>query len=158
MPPTSRTAPPGRRDLARRDSRGPSRSAVLAARRRERDRLPHYWFAHRLVLVLSGQRPVHLLLGHARGTAYEQLARLAPHTPLRPAAGAPAPVVQQVGWAQPRPGAIEAFARIAAGDRLRALAFRLEQARDHRWLCSAVELDTAPRTPARQAARQAPVR
>ncbi|HEX5566674.1 MAG TPA: Rv3235 family protein [Streptomyces sp.] len=139
MPPTSRTAPPGRRDPRR-----PARSAVLAARRRERDRLPPYWFAHRLVLVLSGQRPVHLLLGHTRGEAYEQLVHLAPHAPLRPAAGGSAPVVQQVGWSQPRPGAVEAFARIASGDRLRALAFRLEQARDHRWLCSAVELDTVP--------------
>ncbi|GAA2454380.1 Rv3235 family protein [Streptomyces macrosporus] len=137
MPPTSRTAPPGRGD-----SRRPAHSAVLAARRRERDRLPHYWFAHRLVLVLSGQRPVHLLLGHARDEAYEQLVRLAPHAPLRPAANAPAPVVREVGWAQPRPGAVEAFARVRAGDRLRALAFRLERARDQRWQCSAVELDT----------------
>jgi hypothetical protein len=115
---------------------------VLAARQRERDRLPPYWFAHRLVLVLSGLRPVHLLLGHTRDEAYERLVRLAPHTPLRPAAGSPAPVVREVGWSQPSPGAIEAFARIAAGDRLRALAFRLERSRDHRWRCSAVELDT----------------
>ncbi|PJE94014.1 hypothetical protein CUT44_27200 [Streptomyces carminius] len=140
MPTTNRTAPPGRRDPGR-----PASSAVLAARRRERDRLPHYWFAHRLVLVLSGQRPVHLLLGHARDEAYEQLTRLAPHTPLRPApGGGPAPVVRQVGWSQPRPGAVEAFARIAVGDRLRALAFRLERVRDQRWMCSAVELDTVP--------------
>ncbi|CAL9431831.1 hypothetical protein SUDANB106_02090 [Streptomyces sp. enrichment culture] len=138
MPPTSRTAPPGRRD-----SRRPARSALLAARQRERDRLPPYWFAHRLVLVLSGLRPVHLLLGHTRDEAYEQLVRLAPLTPLRSAvAGGPAPVVREVGWSQPRPGAVEAFARIAAGDRLRALAFRLERSRDQRWLCSAVELDT----------------
>ncbi|GAA2396198.1 hypothetical protein GCM10010420_22340 [Streptomyces glaucosporus] len=140
MSTTSRTAPPQRRD-----SRRPAHSAVLAARRRERDRLPHYWFAHRLVLVLSGQRPVHLLLGHTRGEAYEQLARLAPHTPLRPPANGPAPVVREVGWAEPRPGAVEAFARVWAGDRLRALAFRLERGRDQRWKCSAVELDTVPR-------------
>ncbi|MFD1831861.1 MULTISPECIES: Rv3235 family protein [Streptomyces] len=151
MPSTSRTAPPGRRD-SRRPAR-PAHSAVLAARQRERDRQPHYWFAHRLVLVLSGLRPVHLLLGHTRGQAYEQLARLAPHAPLRPAAaGAPAPAVRQVGWCRPGPGAVEAFARITAGDRLRALAFRLEQGRDGRWLCCAVELD-APGTPGTAAGR-----
>ncbi|MTE19272.1 hypothetical protein F0L17_09055 [Streptomyces sp. TRM43335] len=130
---------------------------MLAARQRERDRLPHYWFAHRLVLVLSGVRPVHLLLGHTRDRAYEQLARLAPQAPLRPAgADVPAPVVRQVGWCRPGPGAVEAFARIAVGDRVRALAFRLEQARDQRWLCCAVELDTlgaADPAPRREAVR-----
>jgi hypothetical protein len=36
---------------------------------------------------------------------------------------------------------IEAFARIVTGDRQRAIAFRLELCADHRWRCSAVELD-----------------
>lgn len=95
------------------------------------------------MLVLSGRRPVHSLLGHARDTAYEQLSRLAPGAPLRPASGARGtPALRGVGICQPRPDAIEAFARIATGDRVRALAFRLERTREGRWLCSAIEMDT----------------
>ncbi|GAA2931832.1 hypothetical protein GCM10011428_56650 [Streptomyces violaceus] len=45
------------------------------------------------------------------------------------APAAPRPVVRDIGWFEPRAGAIEAFARIGAGDRLRAMAFRLELAR-----------------------------
>ncbi|MFE6360156.1 Rv3235 family protein, partial [Streptomyces sp. NPDC057806] len=37
-------------------------------------------------------------------------------------------------------GTHEACARISADDRLRAMAFRLEQGRDLRWRCTAVEL------------------
>lgn len=117
-----------------------SRTAALAALRRERDRLPHYWFAHRLLLTLSGQRPVHTLLGHALPDAYDQLIALAPRSPLRPAAGRAAPVVRRCGEYRPRHGVIEAFARIASGDRLSALAFRLELGADARWRCAAVDL------------------
>jgi hypothetical protein len=46
-----------------------------------------------------------------------------------------------VGACRPHPDAIEAFARFAAGDRTRALAFRLEREGDGRWLCCAIELD-----------------
>jgi Family of unknown function (DUF6459) len=133
------TRPPGRHD-----SRGPSRSAILAAQRGRNDRRPHYWFAHRLLLVLSGQRPVHMLLGHTSGTAYENLARLAPLAPLRPDPAvrpSPMPVLGHVGCSAPRPGAVEAYARISAGERTRALAFRLEHGPDRRWRCVAVELD-----------------
>ncbi|WP_409471773.1 Rv3235 family protein [Streptomyces sp. HC307] len=100
-------------------------------------------FADRLLLVLSGQRPVHAMLRHTAGPAYDELARLAERGPLR--TRGPRPVVRDVGYYEPRPGAIEAFARIGAGDRLRAMAFRLELGRDHRWRCTAVELG-GPRT------------
>ncbi len=57
-----------------------------------------------------------------------------------PADAGARPVVRDIGWFVPREGAIEAFARIGAGDRLRAMAFRLERGRDLRWRCTAVEL------------------
>lgn len=118
-----------------------SRTAAAAAACRQRDRLPRYWFANRLVLTLSGQRPVHTLLGHALPAAYDRLIELAPRAPLRPAGGrATAPVVRRCGEYQPRHGVIEAFARIASGDRLSALAFRLELGADARWRCAAIDL------------------
>ncbi|GAB3664407.1 Rv3235 family protein [Streptomyces sparsus] len=131
--------PPGRRD-----SRRPSHSAVAAAQRGRRERMPHFWFAQRLLLVLSGQRPVHSLLGHTSGAAYDQLARLAPMAPLRPESAlrqSPAPVLERVGCSSPGPGAVEVYARVSVAGRFRALAFRLEHGPDHRWRCAAVELD-----------------
>ncbi|WP_327315454.1 Rv3235 family protein [Streptomyces sp. NBC_01235] len=97
-------------------------------------------FADRLLAVLTGQRPVHFMLRHTLGHAYDDLAHLAERGPLRAAHGT-RPVVRDIGYYVPRPGAIEAFARIGAGDRLRAMAFRLELGTDHRWRCTAVELD-----------------
>ncbi|MGN9756167.1 Rv3235 family protein [Streptomyces sp. SD31] len=101
-------------------------------------------FADRLLLVLSGQRPVHSMLRHTAGRAYDELAWLAERGPLR--ARGTRPVVRDIGYFEPRPGAIEAFARIGAGDQLRAMAFRLEQGGDLRWRCTAVELG-GPRRP-----------
>lgn len=101
-------------------------------------------FAELLLAVLSGQRPVHAMLRHTAGQAYDELIRLAERGPLRTRGARP--VVRDIGWFEPREGAIEAFARIGAGDRLRAMAFRLEQGRDLRWRCTAVELGgTRPR-------------
>ncbi|MFI2640477.1 Rv3235 family protein [Streptomyces sp. NPDC018610] len=97
-------------------------------------------FADRLLAVLSGQRPVHWMLRHTAGRAYDELVRLAERGPLR--TRGTRPVVRDIGYYEARPGAIEVFARIGAGDQLRALAFRLEQGRDHRWRCTAVELGT----------------
>ncbi|WP_367322702.1 Rv3235 family protein [Streptomyces sp. HUAS ZL42] len=105
-------------------------------------------FADRLLAVLSGLRPVHFMLGHTAGRAYDELAWLAERSPLRTTRGAQ-PVVRDIGYYEPRPGAIEAFARIGAGDRLRAMAFRLELGRDRRWRCTAVELG-GPRRPLTQ--------
>lgn len=145
----SRTGPPGRRDSRRPETRRsgaaaarPSADALRAAAARERERQPPYWFANRLVLVLSGQRPVHTLLRHTRSSAYDQLSGLASHAPLRPrGANRRSPAVLEARGSRPRDGVIEAFARIVTGDRQRAIAFRLELCPDHRWRCAAVELD-----------------
>ncbi|MYT32270.1 hypothetical protein GTY73_26515 [Streptomyces sp. SID8354] len=100
------------------------------------------------MLTLSGQRPVHVLLGHALPAAYDRLAELAPLSPLRPyvAPGlrAPAPALRQCGLCRPREGVIEAFARITTGARLRALAFRLERGADTRWRCAALDIGPLP--------------
>ncbi|WP_234426991.1 Rv3235 family protein [Streptomyces niger] len=117
------------------------------ARRLAAERLPHRWFADQLVLTLSGRRPVHALLGHALPAAYDRLAELAPQAPLRPTGPyrrAPEPRVRDCGVYSPRRGVIEAFARVAAGERVRALAFRLERGDDARWRCAA--LDIGPST------------
>jgi hypothetical protein len=84
------------------------------------------------------------MLRHTRGRAYDELAWLAERGPLRTRGARP--VVRDIGYFEPRPGAIEAFARIGAGDRLRAMAFRLELGQDLRWRCTAVELG-GPRPP-----------
>ncbi|MFF8310978.1 Rv3235 family protein [Streptomyces lydicus] len=132
---TARTAP------------GPALPTV-GAQRRARESRPHLWFAHQLVLTLSGQRPVHALLGHALPAAYDRLAELAPQAPLRPllAPGRPGPVpaLRECGLCRPGRGVIEAFARIATGERLRALAFRLELGADSRWRCAALDIGPAP--------------
>ncbi|MCF4138619.1 Rv3235 family protein [Streptomyces sp. Tue 6430] len=102
-------------------------------------------FADRLLAVLSGRRPVHSMLRHTLGRAYDDLAHLAESGPLRTTRGTQ-PVVRDIGYYVARPGALEVFARIGAGDRLRAMAFRLERGTDRRWRCTAVELG-GPRRP-----------
>ncbi|MBQ0828944.1 Rv3235 family protein [Streptomyces tagetis] len=101
-------------------------------------------FAELLLGVLSGRRPVHSMLRHTAGRAYDELALLAERGPLR--TRGTHPVVRDIGYYEPRPGALEVFARIGAGDQLRAMAFRLELGRDLRWRCTAVELG-GPRRP-----------
>lgn len=112
---------------------------------------PHEVFARRLLAVLTGERPVHWMLGHTVGEAYEQLVRLAPANPLRAAGNAlradgraARPAVRHCRAAPLRPGVVEAFASVVTGDRVRAMAFRLEQGPDHKWRCAAVELGTEP--------------
>ncbi|MEU3727627.1 Rv3235 family protein [Streptomyces sp. NPDC031705] len=122
-----RTRPAGRRDQRR----------PAGAPRTVRRPAPHDWFAERLLAVLSGQRPVHSLLGLTVGEAYEQLVTLAPAGPRRDRLR---PVLRHCGRFHPGPGVIEAFARIATGDRVSAMAFRLEQGPDRRWRCAAVEI------------------
>ncbi|WP_406326119.1 Rv3235 family protein [Streptomyces sp. NBC_01617] len=145
----NRTRPAGRHDRRRPET--------VPSQRRTPQRMlrPHHWFAERLLAVLSGQRPVHWMLGHTIGEAYDQLAELAPTTPLR-ARGA-RPVVRQCHGAQPAPGVVEACASIAAGEQVRAMAFRLEQGPDLRWRCAAVELGT-PTPPTRSNPSTAPGR
>ncbi|WP_234313568.1 Rv3235 family protein [Streptomyces sp. NBRC 109706] len=94
--------------------------------------------------MLSGQRPVTILLGHVRDTAYEQLGQLAPLAPLRPEGGGPAPRLLLVRGSCPASSAIEACALVRVGERTRALAFRLERRPGGGWRCTAVELDTVP--------------
>ncbi|MGW4226111.1 Rv3235 family protein [Streptomyces bauhiniae] len=125
--------PPTRHDTCRPGT--PTRSRTTTAR-------PTDLFADRLLAVLSGQRPVHWMLRHTAGSAYDDLVRLAERTPLR--TRGPRPTIHDLGWFVPRTGALEVFARIAAGNHLRALAFRLEQSEDLRWRCTAVELATPP--------------
>jgi len=84
------------------------------------------------------------MLRHTVGRAYDELAWLAARGPLRTRGARP--VVRDVGYFEPSRGALEAFARIGAGDQLRAMAFRLELGRDFRWRCTAVELG-GPRRP-----------
>ncbi len=124
----------GARPPGRRDQRGPG----TVRPRQNRHLTPHELFAERLLAVLSGRRPVHWMLGQTIGEAYEQLVRLAPGTPLR-ARGA-VPVIRTCHGFQPRPGVVEACASVAAGEQIRAMAFRLEQSADLRWRCAAVEL------------------
>ncbi|MFF8785252.1 Rv3235 family protein [Streptomyces sp. NPDC015125] len=124
---------------------------TAAAQRRAHESRPHHWFAQQLVLALSGQRPVHALLGHALPAAYDRLAELAPQEPLRPVTAfgrrGEAPTVRDCGLCRPRRGVIEAFARIAADGRLRALAFRLELGADSRWRCAALDIGPCPAVP-----------
>ncbi|WP_028815026.1 Rv3235 family protein [Streptomyces flavidovirens] len=153
------TRPQGRRDQRRPATTPPARTrprtptptrapaptptpAPTAPRHPHHRPTPHEQFAERLLAVLSGRRPVHWMLGHTIGEAYEQLVQLAPRTPLR--TRGTLPVVRTCGGFHPRPGVVEAFASIAAGDQVRAMAFRLEQGRDLRWRCAAVELGGTP--------------
>ncbi|MEU3254897.1 Rv3235 family protein [Streptomyces sp. NPDC006997] len=150
--------PPSRRDSRRptgpsrsgpTDGRPPTTPRHATSRATTRPR-PTDVFADRLLAVLSGRRPVHWMLGQTAGRAYDELTHLAEHGPLRPLTGARTahPVIRDVGYFEPRPGALEAFARVLTGDRLRAMAFRLELGHDLRWRCTAVELD-GPRPPHR---------
>ncbi|MCL7368283.1 Rv3235 family protein [Streptomyces ardesiacus] len=117
---------------------GAPRVPAQAPRRPVPQLRPTDHFAELLLGVLSGRRPVHSMLRHTVGRAYDDLAHLAERGPLRTRGASP--VVRDIGYFEPRPGALEVFARIGAGDRLRAMAFRLEQGRDLRWRCTAVEV------------------
>ncbi|MFE2552351.1 Rv3235 family protein [Streptomyces sp. NPDC059355] len=121
----------------RNTSRPPGRHDQCRPHTDRTPRGPHDWFAERLLAVVSGQRPVHSLLGHTVGPAYDQLVTLAPAGPLRDRLR---PVLRRCGRFHPGPGVIEAFARITTGDRVSAMAFRLEQGPDLRWRCAAIEM------------------
>ncbi|MEU9996783.1 Rv3235 family protein [Streptomyces sp. NPDC050848] len=137
--PRPRSAPRGPAGTSPRGSAG-ARPGTAAPRARTAPRVvpTHAYFAERLLLVLSGQRPVHWMLGQTVGEAYEQLVQLAPTTPF--GGHGIRPVLRSCG-AQPTAGALEAFASVATGRGVRAMAFRLELGADRRWRCAAVELD-----------------
>ncbi|MFF5444374.1 Rv3235 family protein [Streptomyces sp. NPDC012888] len=131
---TARRRTAGTRPRGRRDTRRPGGPGRPPAE-------PQTWFAHALLAVLSGQRPVHFLLGHTIGPAYEQLIDLTSTPPDRAALR---PVLRHCGRFRPGPGVIEAFARVAVGDRVTAMAFRLERGQDLRWRCAAIEVGPRP--------------
>ncbi|WP_315892303.1 Rv3235 family protein [Streptomyces sp. P9(2023)] len=132
------SAPRGPAGTGPRGSAGTRPGAAAAVRTAPRALATHAHFAERLLLVLSGRRPVHWMLGQTVGEAYEQLVQLAPTTPF--GGHGIRPVVRSC-YAQPAPGALEAFACIATATGVRAMAFRLELGADRRWRCAAVELD-----------------
>jgi hypothetical protein len=141
---TARPASSGAPSAAAEAAGAASRTATALLARPAAPPRPTDVFADLLVAVLSGRRPVHALLGHTAGRAYDELAWLVEHRPLRTRGAHP--VVRDIGYYEARPGAVEAFARMGAGDRLHAMAFRLERGRDLRWRCTAVELG-GPRPP-----------
>ncbi|MEU6678161.1 Rv3235 family protein [Streptomyces sp. NPDC046925] len=144
------TRPPGRTDTrppARTDTRRPSGppAARTPARplRTPPQPPPHptELFTERLLLVLSGQKPVHWAARHIAHTAFDDLTRLAESAPL--AVHGRRPTVHRIGHYEPRSGVFEVFARICTGGpSLRALAFRLHLGEDARWRCTAVEVGT----------------
>ncbi|MFD9034362.1 Rv3235 family protein [Streptomyces sp. NPDC059567] len=137
--PRPRTAPRGPAGTGPRGSAGSRPEAPSRVRTRPRALPPHALFAERLLAVLSGERPVHWMLGMTVGEAYEQLVQLAPETPFR-SLGA-RPVLRTCRFHPPRTDAVEVCATVATGERIRAMAFRLERGADRRWRCAAVELD-----------------
>ncbi|MFF8640416.1 Rv3235 family protein [Streptomyces sp. NPDC015345] len=130
--------PPAGRPPTRRDSRRPTDRRPLTVPAQPPPH-PTEVFAERLLLVLSGQRPLHWAARHIANTAYDDLARLAERSPLR--TGGHRPTIHRIGHYQPHPEAYEVFARVATGPRLRALAFRLALGADRKWRCTAVETD-----------------
>ncbi|MET8470411.1 Rv3235 family protein [Streptomyces sp. NPDC006422] len=131
------------RPPTRRDSRRPG-----TVPRRVPPQVPPHpteLFTQRLLLVLSGDRPLHWFARHAAHQAFDDLVWLVDRRVLLPGAGpGPRPTVRGIGHFEPAPGSYEVFARIAVGPRLHALAFRLTRSADHRWRCTAVELDGRP--------------
>ncbi|QKW19772.1 hypothetical protein HUT16_12510 [Kitasatospora sp. NA04385] len=97
-------------------------------------------FAHRLVEVLCGARPVHQLQRHTTLPGFHQLAALVRTGPLRPRGRALRPRLGRVHDCAPGPGAVEACVRVELGPRHHVLAFRLERhTRTGQWQCAAVE-------------------
>ncbi|MEU5778719.1 Rv3235 family protein [Streptomyces venezuelae] len=141
------TRPPGGRPPTRKDSRttprtGPTPKAVTTTSRPIPAQPPPHpteIFAERLVMVLSGQRPMHWVARHIANTAFDELARLAELRPL--CTDGHRPTIHRIGHYQPQPETYEVFARIATGPRLRALAFRLTLGADRKWRCTAVETE-----------------
>ncbi|QEV18398.1 Rv3235 family protein [Streptomyces alboniger] len=137
-PRPSAARPPAGRPPTRKDSRRPADRTPRPVPAKPPPH-PTEVFTERLLLVLSGQRPLYWVARHIANTAFDDLARLAERTPLR--ANGHRPTVHRIGHYQPHPEAYEVFARIATGPRLRALAFRLALGPDRKWRCTAVEME-----------------
>lgn len=145
--PAAPTRPPGRTDPRRPTgptaARPPARPPVRPLRTPPQPP-PHptELFTERLLLVLSGQKPVHWAARHIAHTAFDELTRLAERAPLN--VDGRRPTIHRIGHYEPRPGVYEVFARIGTGPALRALAFRLHLGEDQRWRCTAVEVGAPP--------------
>lgn len=97
-------------------------------------------FAHRLVEVLTGVRPVGQLQRHTTLHAYQQLTTLVRSGPLRPRGRLPHTRLGRVYDSAPGPGALEVCVRVEFGPRHHMVAFRLERhRRTDQWQCAAVE-------------------
>ncbi|WP_051814114.1 Rv3235 family protein, partial [Kitasatospora sp. MBT63] len=97
-------------------------------------------FAHRLVEVLTGVRPVGQLQRHTTLKGYQQIVALVRNGPLRPHGRAPRTRLGRVYDSAPRSGALEVCVRVEFGPRHHMVAFRLEQHRQsQQWQCAAVE-------------------
>ncbi|MFF1696780.1 Rv3235 family protein [Streptomyces sp. NPDC058257] len=135
------TRPPGRTDT-RRPTAAPAARTAARPLRTPPQPPPHptELFTERLLLVLSGQKPVHWAARHIAHTAFDDVTRLAELAPLN--VNGRRPTIHRIGHYEPSPGVYEVFARIGAGPALRALAFRLHLGADQRWRCTAVEVGT----------------
>ncbi|WP_461012283.1 Rv3235 family protein [Streptomyces capparidis] len=119
-----------RRPQARQQGEGARRAAARDVRR---------WFAQALLDTLTGRRSVTTLLRVTSGEVYQQLWALAHEGQLRHGPRDPSPEVLACRHFAPLPGVLEVGAVVRAAGRSRALAFRLEQGRDRRWRCTAVQ-------------------
>ncbi|MEW1924385.1 MULTISPECIES: Rv3235 family protein [unclassified Streptomyces] len=134
--PPAPTRPPGRTDPRRpAAARTPTRPPRTPPQPPPH---PTELFTERLLLVLSGQKPVHWAARHIAHTAFDDLTRLAERTPLT--VNGRRPTIHRIGHYEPCPGVYEVFARIGTGATLSALAFRLHLGADQRWRCTAVEV------------------
>ncbi|MER8185412.1 Rv3235 family protein [Kitasatospora sp. NPDC094015] len=97
-------------------------------------------FAHRLVEVLTGARPVGQLQRHTTLRGYQQIVALVRSGPLRPHGRPPRTRLGRVYDSAPGSGALEVCVRVEFGPRHHMVAFRLEQHRQtQQWQCAAVE-------------------
>ncbi|MFD9130044.1 Rv3235 family protein [Kitasatospora sp. NPDC059571] len=97
-------------------------------------------FAHRLVEVLTGVRPVGQLQRHTTLAGYQQLTALVRTGPLRPRGRIPQTRLGRVYDSAPAPDALEVCVRVEFGPRHHMVAFRLERhRRTEQWQCAAVE-------------------
>ena len=98
------------------------------------------------VEVVYGNRAVTQLLRCTNDRVYREITRTRARQRSRRASTTSGVVharLEHLDTQQPGPKSIEAFARVRQGDRVRALAARLEFSRG-RWICVALDLDRLP--------------
>jgi hypothetical protein len=122
----------------------PARRISAGSPRTHRDLLPDprpatERLAQAIAEVLAGARPAGQLAGVATLDVLRLLARSAGRLGARPGSPPQRPIVGSVRVTEPCAGVVEACAVINTGDRMRALALRLEGI-DGRWRCTAIHL------------------